>query len=216
MLLADLATQVKRRFGDQIGSVITDTDIIAWVNEGCLEIAKQTKVNFLETSTTVTAYLAASSLIPISNGITVEYVKFDDVFLDIKDYRLFEGNLAVVGRPQWYYQQGFSSNSYALKLYPAPDASMGTSVIKLGQQSSPTVVTALIDTIPIPVTFHPDLMNFCLVRAHERNKDWQGMDKATQAFNAGLTNRVTQAETVEDSNPVVTDVFESYGPVGFY
>lgn len=216
MLLTDLTRQVQRRFGDQIGSVVTQQDIYDWVNEGSLEIAKETKVNFLEQTIPLATYNLTNS-IELNDPIIIEYVLWDDMVLDVKDYRLMMslyGKLTATGRPQFYYMvdQGTDSTDpgstikYSLKLYPVPDSSQAAINIKVGMHIPPTRVDSPADPIPLPVVFHAALMNFCIMRAHERNKDWQGMNVAATAYQLGIAKRSEPAGQVETSWPIMEDV----------
>lgn len=215
MLLTDVVRQVQRRFGDQIGSVITQQDVFDWVNEACIEIVKETKINSIELPFTIATYLAGPNFIELSsNHIVVEYVKFDDWFLEIKDYRLLESKLDRTGTPLYYYLDYLGQDvddpgvlrKTHLKLFPNPDSGLSTSNLAVGLRSLPTPITALADPIDLPPQFHNDVMNFCLMRAHERNKDWQGMNVAAQNFNQGLVKRSEPSGDVEDSWPVMEDV----------
>lgn len=216
MLLADLTRQVQRRFGDQIGSVITQQDIYDWVNEGSLEIAQSTKINFLEQSISVATYLATNSL-ELNDPIILDYILWDDMPLDVKDYRLMAslyGKMTATGRPRFYYllDQGTdsldpnSSNKTSLKLYPSPEASDNAIILKVGMHVRPLPVSNPNDPIPLPIMFHAGLMNFCIMRAHERNKDWQGMNVAAQAYQLGISSRSEPAGQVETSWHVMEDV----------
>jgi hypothetical protein len=50
MLVSEIATRVRRQFGDDVGILITDADIIRWVNDAQREIA--VKANLLQVRAT--------------------------------------------------------------------------------------------------------------------------------------------------------------------
>lgn len=219
MLLVDLGRQVQRRFGDGIGAVITNQDILDWVNEGSNEIAKFSKVNFIEHTSTISAYLAAGFL-AIPSAIEIEYIKVDNSFIEPKDYRLFQstvgGRLDQTGRPQYYYLEELGQDDTdpaairdtVVKLFPTPDTSFNNLSIAVGLNTLCTklTLTNLTEAIDLPPVYHSDLMNFCLMRAHERMKDWQGQSVAQTAYQQGLSRRVDISGEVEDSFPVMQDV----------
>lgn len=211
-----LIRQIQSRIGDGIGAVITQQDILDWINEAQIEIARDTGYSSLDVNINMSTYLAAGYF-QLAPHTMIRYVLVDNVPLEIKDPRFFDtayGRNDSVGLPKFYYQitggQDTTNDPDAtaqarFKLYPAPDPSYSASIITVSMGSIPTNLAAVTSPLDLPAAYHPDVMNFCMMRAHERMKDWQGMNAAATAYQARLSKRVEAAETVEETWVVQSD-----------
>jgi len=61
------------------------------------------------------------------------------------------------------------------------------------------------DPLTIPLSYHEDLVTFCVMRCHERNENWRAFELMQNEFARGLANRLTEEENPEDSYSVVRD-----------
>ena len=54
MLVSEIATRVKRQFGDESGSLIDDNDILRWCNDAQVDIIRKTAALTSSQTTAVT------------------------------------------------------------------------------------------------------------------------------------------------------------------
>lgn len=55
MLVSEIATRVKRQFGDEAGAQIEDADILRWVNDAMIDIARTNNLLQISATTATTA-----------------------------------------------------------------------------------------------------------------------------------------------------------------
>jgi hypothetical protein len=181
-LVSDVATSVKRQFGDESGAQITDTDIIRWVNLGQLELTRQQKWNKTTTTTPSVANQDTYNL-PGVNIISIEALFYNGVPLELRQFNEVQelilsktgiGQPIQGGTPVLWYDW-----DDAVILYPPPTASGDT--IKLYCVIQPATVTALTDALSLPDIYFQSLLNFVMQQAYELDDDWQGVtQKRTQ------------------------------------
>lgn len=175
MLVSEIATRVKRQFGDESGSLIDDNDILRWCNDGQVDIVRKT------------AALISSQTTAVTVGTSNVTLPAD--FLSVKGVVLANNPLSLVS-----YEEGFVSYaSSAVDAQPGMCYVLGNKLYFNSQQASgnlvityirrPTVLTLVADTPEIPVQMHEDLVRFCLARAKELNEDLEGAAAAMSDYN---------------------------------
>lgn len=214
MLFSELYSQIQRRFGDA-GMFFSETDAMDWVNEAQLNLSRESDYFSVTASPiSVSTYLVSGILIP--NNVLVKTVLFGKTPLEVKDYNIilgFLGTAVGTGRPKYWYTSTLGQDQLdpnkvrneVLKVYPEPDNSQSDSFI-VTYGAIPTKITNNNNPIDAPVSMHPAIMNFCLMRAHERNRDWQAMKLAQEAFDQDLSQRRYEGQQISEDWPSVTDV----------
>jgi hypothetical protein len=121
-LVSDVLTAVKRQFGDESGAQVTDTDIIRWINQGQLEIAKLNKP-FKSIATTNTVVGQNSYDFPSDKILTIEALYYNGApiknisFSEIQETVLANTDPTQLnGTPTVWYE--WDEKIY---LYPVPD-----------------------------------------------------------------------------------------------
>jgi hypothetical protein len=65
----------------------------------------------------------------------------------------------------------------------------------------PTRLTALTDDLSdsLPDNYHFDVIRFCVMRAHEKEKDFRASEKAQEHYNNNIYARRAEAHKLDDS-----------------
>jgi hypothetical protein len=198
-LVSDIITAAKRQFGDESGAQITDTDIIRWVNQGQLEIARKNKWNKTTATTPSVSGQSQYSFTGV-NIISIEAVFYNEVpidqrqFSEVQELILSKTNPAQTqsGVPILWYDWDDS-----VFLWPPPQAS--TDTIKLFCVLQPVLITTGSDTLSIPDVYYQSLLNYVMQQAYELDDDWNG-------------SMVKQKQLTDDLNEIEQD----YGSERFY
>lgn len=198
MDLATLLRKVQRRFGDSAQVFITEADVIDWVNDGQLTIARETKCLSLTVSNPASSFPIAkpTDLLKIQR---VTYNGSPINFCDIEDLDSKYLDLSVKETPVFYY---FNENQICLY----PDAlDTDSTAVKITYARIPASIAVIGDALTIPTAFHEDLVSFVLIRAHERNENWKAVEMITAEFQRNLSNRLEDTNVPDDTYPVVRD-----------
>lgn len=206
ILVSDVARQVGRSFGDTDQILITNADIIDWVNEAQLELVKRTNCNIA----TVTAVASSYPIIMPAGSVGVTRILYGTVPLVEVDI----GQLDALGvdltirqtSPMYYYFRDRKVNLYPLQ--PTAD----TTTVSTDYVQHPTTVTLVTDPLTTPDTYNPEIVKYVLAKAHERNENLtayqQKMAEFQESANADADNEANHTQ----SYPVIRDdPWEDYG-----
>lgn len=198
MDLNTLLRKVQRRFGDSAQVFITEADVIDWVNEGQLVIARETKC----LSTSVSNNASAFPIAKPSDLLKIERVTYNGqpvVYCDIEDLDSKYLDLTTKDIPVFYY-----INNNQICLYPDGNDS-DTKQVVVAYARIPASIALISDALTIPTAFHEDLVSFVLIRAHERNENWKAVETLTAEFQRNLSHRLEDTNTPDDTYPVIRD-----------
>jgi hypothetical protein len=194
-LVSDIATAVKRQFGDESGTQITDADIIRWVNQGSEQIAISENIKRTNISTpSVTGQnqytFPSQNIIQILaifyKGVPLQSVSFEQAQNTILEN--LDASTVKSAQPTNWYEWGDS-----IFLYPTPSGSGDT--INLYVTLRPVQITSLNDTLNIPDTYYNPLLQYVMGQAYKLDDEF---DKAQFEF--------TQMETSLDRlDPAVSN-----------
>jgi hypothetical protein len=185
MLASAIATRVKKSFGDSAGVLIDDTMIFDWINEAQHEIVRET--HCLRSTATIASASSFSTGQAVNSG---NYMLIIDVYYGNKPLSLTDRDtinrlgLAELEtqEPRSYYMDG-----PLLYVFPIPTSTDTTDVV-VHFVPVPTVVTAAGDTPQVPVVWHPDLADYCIMKAHERNENF----RAAEYYEKRFLNKMSQ------------------------
>jgi hypothetical protein len=198
-----------------VGIFVTQQDIIDWINEAQLEITQESDMFSLDFPCTIAQYATDGGIKLANDKIYIKMIMFGKTLLTYRDRALLASmaDASASGRPVYWYQftDGQDVNdpnktrTALIRVWPAPDSSQSDNLI-VTVGVAPTPLTVISNPIDLPEVYHPAVMNFCVMRAHERVKDWQGFKVAQEAFQSGLAKRVDEGETPNEEWPVIIDV----------
>lgn len=193
-LVSDVLTAVKRQFGDESGAQLQDSDIIRWINEGQLEIARQQGWS-QTTATTATVAGQASYSLPGVNIINIDTLMYtlqgttNPMIIDRREFKEIQelllsktapADTAPIAQPMAWYVYAES-----VFLYPAP-ANTGDT-ITLYCTTQPAAVAVSTDAIATPDVYYKSLLNYVMAQAYELDDDWTGAQLKQRELKDGLT-----------------------------
>jgi hypothetical protein len=196
----DVITRVKTQFGDTSGAQLNDATIIRWINDGQQEIVNNNAILKAVKTTDVVAGTAEYTF-PTDK---VQYI--EALYVDGRPIRNLSPQgareyiissdphaVAVADVPEvWYERAG------VITLYPVPQKNF-TNGLKLEYVQMPTAVTTSANTLSIPDRYLNELVNYCLVQAHEMDENYAAAQMKSSQFRQGL-DRLNLKENISQSD----------------
>lgn len=210
MLVSEIATRVKRQFGDEAGAQITDADIIRWCNDAQTDIAINNDLLQVSAYTATTAgtqkYTVPSNLL-ILRSVKWQGVKLQMVSMEEADaLTLSTSSSSPTGVPTTYWQ--FARQIY---LWPIPSTN-GTSDLVLYYTRQPDALTATSDTPELPLQYHNRLVEYCIAQAAELDDNLQQYAMKMSQFKQNVDNLKDNATWEQhDVYPSITASLRDYG-----
>lgn len=196
MIVSDIITRVTRQFGDESSVQIDQADIIRWINDGQKEIAVQN--DLLQAVGTLSSSLGDATYTFPADMLSMRSMYYKNVKLSYMSRQEFDEyitstdpDLTQSGDPVLYTRW---ANEFTL--YPVPQ-SAEVDGIKLYYTRRPVDVTALSDSIDLPLEYHTRLVEYCLQQAYEVDEDWNAAGIKQEQFSTGL-DILKQQETHTD------------------
>lgn len=208
MTVQNVLDATKRLFGDESGAQLTDTDIIRWINEGQLEIARKNKYNRTTTTTPTVINQANYSLAGV-NIMSIETLTYNDYPVEnqsfeqvqeayLKNYAAVQLPSNVGGTPLVWYEYGDS-----IYLWPPP--TVAGDVIKLFVCTYPTKLTSATDSLSIPDIYYDSLLSFVRSRAYEMDDDLQSSQVILSRYKESTDAIASVAKGIDNSSyPSIT------------
>jgi hypothetical protein len=186
-LVSEVITAVKRQFGDESGTQITDEDIIRWVNQGQESIAISENI-MRQTATTPSVAGQSEYNMPSDQIIKIMAIYYDNaplqnVTFDQAQQSFLSNNdfASIQAIPTTWYEWAGS-----IYLYPIP-ATSGLN-IKLFITARPAVVTAGTDLITIPDVYYNSLLAYVLQQAYELDDNFSSAAVKAEQMKNTLSN----------------------------
>lgn len=202
MLLADVIRQVQREFGDDNEIFLTKQDIVDFVNEARIRIARDANIGYASNTFTasVGSYTFASSSSTTIPAIRrVSYGTKAIQYMSLETLDSINVDRELPGEPEFYYVQGNT-----LKLFPKPLATDSTTVTV----ETNSIFANLIPTdsdLQIPVQYHNDLVLFAIARAHHRDQNHRAAELKMAEFEKNIALRRYDSEHPTEDFAVVRD-----------
>lgn len=176
MNVQDVATRVKRSFGDEAGVQVTDQDIIRWVNDAQEEIVL-TNEGLMETTSSADIVADQGEYDVPTNFSVLRSLKYNG--FRIKPLSFAEFNEYIDG----YSSSGpggygpgtpdvFMVWDSKISLFPVPGESV-TNGLTIYYMRHPDSVGTLADGLTVPLAYHNSVVNYCLQQAYELDEDYQ-------------------------------------------
>jgi hypothetical protein len=208
--VSDVASYVKRQFGDESGVQITDEDIIRWVNSAQAEIATNNNILKAKADTVVSAGtyqypLGQSMSLESINSIHVDGSKLR--YLNFNDYETFindeDPNHTQTGRPTHWSEWGGS-----LILFPVPDKTYTMEVYFVG---TPVIVTGVADTLSLPDKYFQRIVDYVMAQAYELDENFSASSEKLNYMDSKLVSMAQDENKGSvDFYPCITVRLEDY------
>ncbi len=191
----DVATDIKRTFGDEAGVQVTDSDIFRWINAAQVEIVSKNDVlRAVGTTLSVKGQFEYNLDLSMSihkiqsiqyNGSKLRYMSFQDAekFIDSED-----PNRISEGTPQIWFDWGS-----VIQLFPTPPAS--NDAIKIYYTPLPTDVSALTSPLSLPDNYYNRIVDYVMARAYEMDENFSGHQAKMGQFSDELLNMSNNQDT---------------------
>lgn len=190
--VSDVATSIKRTFGDESAVQVTDADIYRWIDAAQREILSKNKILKAVATTDLVSGTSEYSF-PTQNIQEVQSIYVKNRRLEYKSFQEaeeyiieYDPNKVNTGSPEVWYEWGG-----VFYMYPIPDSSV-TNGIKIYYVNSPTPVDALTDSLSVPDSFFNRIVEYCLSQAYEMDEDQTSSQYKASQFNSGLDEMANQ------------------------
>lgn len=199
---SDVASDIKRTFGDEAGVQITDQDITRWIDSGQLEIFNNATPKRAVSYTALTAGqtdydISSLNILRIHSiridGSPIEYLQTQS----LEDYVLAndpKGN--GIGQPILWSEWGGT-----ISVYPKPAAD---GMLSIYYYVAPAKITSMSDSLSIPDTYYARLIDYILFKAYELDEDPQNSQTKLNQFAAGLNAQIGNEIVYVETYPVIT------------
>lgn len=202
----DVATDVKRIFGDDALVELQATDLLRWVNAAQREVASSHTVLRGKASHNLVAEQSLYE-IPLSapiaqiQGVHVEGKPLKGVSFQSAQETIMQSDpeLKASGEPKiWYEWDG------DLYIYPAPEADK-ESGLELFYLAYPTNLTLLTQALTVPDRFYNQIVDYVLAQAYRLDENWQATAYQDARFRDSM-NRHLAKEDITDNQFYPTKV----------
>lgn len=190
---AGVIRRVQNLFGDANEIVITKTMIVDWINEGQIEIARETAYRTATATDDASNFRTGKAL---SDLILMKGISYDGtplVVTDLETIQRMHDPSNFEGVPEFYYTDG-----EGVYLFPNPTSTDSTTCT-IRYVDAPTDLTDENDSLDIPAKYHNDLVDYCISKAHERNENWRAAEYYLAKFMKGISQRKFEAEYRDDT-----------------
>lgn len=158
--------RIKRQFGDEYDVIINNDDIYGWIYEAELDIIRNTGSH--DFSQTVSSTLFPSA---VPDSVTISVVSINGkalTFTSKSEIILAYSNLDAIGEPGFWYLED-------KKIYLYPFDPTVSQNVDMTYSKIPVLMAGLpaSNTFVIPENYRTDLVNFCIAKAHNKNRNYQ-------------------------------------------
>jgi hypothetical protein len=210
MNVQDIATRIRRTFGDEAAVQIVDADIIRWINDGQVEIIinndtvlEKTSfvdlvVNQQEYALPVDLLILRSVRFKYADMLSYSHLKYLNMQQFDEAINGWDGTAFGSSAP--YY---FTKYEGKIVLFPTPDQA-NVNGLKILYNQKPTDVDDLADPISLPLLYHNTLVKYCMWQASLLEEDYEPSIMYQTNFKDGVDNL---------SNRENTDPTEKYSTI---
>jgi hypothetical protein len=228
--VSDIFTRVQRTFGDEANIQVNLEDVIRWINDACSEVVMQHE-NLLKSTTVVNSVAFEQDINLPEDVYTLNSVSYRATAVTTEpmyalewksnqemDY-LFPGwrtttnhgsNAYPFGTPQYFTRGELSTvgdSPATLSLFPIPDIGYANSVI-LDYNRYALDVVDVDDAIDLPAYYHGYVEHFCMMKAYEKDEDWNAVDRKAQLVQSTIDFNNTKEQWFGQATyPVVSSEY---------
>lgn len=207
MIVSEIATRVRRIFGDDSAVQVTDADIIRWVNDAMREVAASN--NLLQVKATSNTAIGQADYTQPTNLMTMHTVRYGGEKLkgvSIQEADELDYDDLSVGTPVY-----FSNWAGVVTLYPAPETNGVANLVMLYTRT-PVDVTLVSETPELPVKYHNRIVDYCLAMAAEMDDNPQAYQNRMGQFRSGVEQLRADVDfTEQDVYPSISVAPADYG-----
>lgn len=194
----DVATDVKRIFGDEALVELKNTDLLRWINAAQREVSTSNTAlkgkashNLVEGQTLYT--LPLDSPVQSVVGVHVDGIPLRGVSFQSAQESVLRDDPEQdsTGAPKiWYEWDG------DLYIYPAP-AESKTDALELYYIAYPTNLTSLSQTLSVPDRFYNQVVDYVLAQAYRLDENWQATAYQDARFRDSMNRHLAKEDIVD-------------------
>lgn len=205
MNVGEIKSRVMRTFGDESGAQITSDDIVRWINDGQMEIARLN--HLLEQKATADVIAAQDAYAYPVDCLEIWALRHDN--RKLRGLSMQQADEYITNAEDSHnYQQGIPTVYWAweetLYLYPVPDSPI-VGGLTMYYSKVPAQVVADVDIPELPVKYHPKIVDYCLKQAYELDEDYNASSMKAQQLTTDLNEMLESEKFVtHDFYPTIT------------
>lgn len=209
MNVGDVATRVRRSFGDEAGVQVQDADIIRWINDAQEQIVLENDGLMEATGTASSVANQRKYTLPADFSIlrSVDYKGFHLTNLSFNDFtnRVDGYNAPTATNP---YPTGtpevYMVWNNEIWLHPVPDTSE-TNAIEIYYTKHPVSVGLLADPINLPLQYHNAVVKYCMAQAYELDENFEAKQLKEAEFATDVSKLNDRNKwTAQETYPTIT------------
>jgi hypothetical protein len=192
--VGEIRARVQARFGDTSGAEVTSTDILRWINDGILEIARRTQQPQASAQTNTVIGQAGYSLSTFASDV----LRLRKVMLGgtvLSGLSIEEADVLLPDREAANQGNGAPDRFWiwadTLNLFPAPDR---VQALKLFYVKRPAAVAVDGDVPGIPTHMHTDLVDYVIAQAMDSTGDADRAERRMGRFEQTTREAASDAE----------------------
>lgn len=211
MIVSEIMTRVRRKFGDESAVQVTDADLIRWINDGQREIVLRNET-LLEKTASADSVAGQQSYSLPTDLLILKFIQYRDngatSYLKLRGLSVSEFNEYIDGWNDGGSAKGtpmvYTIHAGTIIAFPTPQNSV-TAAFKIYYNRSPVDVVLNSDTPDLPLLYHNTLVEYCMQQAYELDED-QDSSAASQTKVAQDIDLLRGREDwkVQESYPVIT------------
>lgn len=177
MIVSDIMTRVRRKFGDESAVQVTDADIIRWINDGQRDTVLKNEI--LLEKTAVTSSVAGQQEYTLPTDLLIlKFIQYREstgsAYFKLRGLTPVQFNEYIDGWSDGGVARGvptvFTIFSGKIVAFPTPTTSV-TDGFKIYYNRAPVDVSLSSDTPDLPVLYHGTLVKYCMQQAYELDED---------------------------------------------
>lgn len=201
MLISEVADHVRNSVGDRGGIFTSDPLIILWCNEAVSDIYRETDIG-------PTTFVEETFTPGSATWVADRILRINTIFKKESTHSLEEKSLDWIisyygpsyyverGTPRYYFTY-LSAGSNGITLVPTPDVETQCVINYTALPDKFTATTDTLDNV-LPENMFYDVIQFCIMRAHEKEKDFRASEKAQEHYLANVAKRKDEAHRLDD------------------
>jgi hypothetical protein len=194
----DVLKSVQRRFGDESGVQLEDTDIWGWINEAQTVIVTKNRILKVKVTTPLIAGTSSYSFATLPRPIYA----IDSLYIGgarIRNLSMSHAEESILAVDPTGVQEGYPEfwYEYAGEVIFWPKPSTGDT-ITLRYTARPTPVTSSSSPLSVPDDYFPEVVNYVLQQAYEMDENQPMMQAKGQQFEQSLAERGEYERTAQN------------------
>lgn len=195
MNVGEIKRRVRVLFGDLSGAQIADEDLLRFINDGQVDVVRQTHVLSKKAETDVISsdgtYTLPSDFL-VARRVTYNKTPLMRSSIEEID-RIYRDHETSTGTSQYYYIVG-----RILHLVPTPSVD-GSNNLDLWYAKTPLSLVSDVDVPEVPETFHEDIVMYALALCKQTDDDYDVSSSIKAEYGVRVSESRSESNESQDS-----------------